>query len=52
MLQDGTLGASLSMCGGSQGTCRYVHHYIFPNGITSNADEDLSPVLDVVVEPR
>jgi hypothetical protein len=33
-------------------TCRYVHHYIFPNGVTSNADEDLSPVLDVSIEPR
>ena len=33
-------------------TCRYVHHYIFPNGITSDADEDLAPVLDVTVEPR
>jgi hypothetical protein len=32
-------------------TCDYVHHYVFPNGVTTEAGEDLASILDVAVEP-
>jgi hypothetical protein len=32
-------------------TCDYVHRYVFPNGVTTEAGEDLSSILRVDVQP-
>jgi hypothetical protein len=46
--RDGNDGGQVEMTT----SCDYVHHYVFPNGVTTEAGEDLSSILDVDVQPQ